>query len=95
MQMEIYVSFSFRKFANAAEHIFHQRLTVIILFVFVSLKFDVTFPEVPCTLLSVDTQDISGEQHYDIVSSLIFLPNLYKNLKSIFFSKLITLFSVF
>ncbi|KAJ3703094.1 hypothetical protein LUZ61_006799 [Rhynchospora tenuis] len=28
--------------------------------------FDVTFPEVPCTLLSVDTQDISGEQHYDI-----------------------------
>lgn len=52
----------------------HQKLTVIILFVFVSLKFDLTFPEVPCTLLSVDTQDISGEQHYDIVSSLIFLP---------------------
>lgn len=31
------------------------------------LQFDVTFPSVPCTLLSVDTMDISGEQHHDIV----------------------------
>ncbi|KAJ3668998.1 hypothetical protein LUZ60_010948 [Juncus effusus] len=30
------------------------------------VNFDITFPEIPCTLLSVDTMDISGEQHYDI-----------------------------
>uniref|UniRef100_A0A0E0HG64 Endoplasmic reticulum vesicle transporter C-terminal domain-containing protein n=1 Tax=Oryza nivara TaxID=4536 RepID=A0A0E0HG64_ORYNI len=30
------------------------------------VNFDVTFPSVPCTLLSVDTMDISGEQHHDI-----------------------------
>nr|CAB3464873.1 unnamed protein product [Digitaria exilis] len=28
--------------------------------------FDVTFPSIPCTLLSIDTKDISGEQHHDI-----------------------------
>lgn len=32
------------------------------------LQFDITFPSIPCTLLSVDTIDISGEQHHDIVS---------------------------
>lgn len=31
------------------------------------LQFDITFPSIPCTLLSVDTTDISGEQHHDIV----------------------------
>jgi len=30
------------------------------------LQFDITFPSIPCTLLSVDTTDISGEQHHDI-----------------------------
>ncbi|KAJ8466362.1 hypothetical protein OPV22_028914 [Ensete ventricosum] len=30
------------------------------------VNFDITFPSLPCTLLSVDTVDISGEQHYDI-----------------------------
>ncbi|XP_006654573.1 endoplasmic reticulum-Golgi intermediate compartment protein 3-like [Oryza brachyantha] len=30
------------------------------------VNFDITFPSVPCTLLSVDTVDISGEQHHDI-----------------------------
>ncbi|CAN6346381.1 unnamed protein product [Urochloa humidicola] len=30
------------------------------------VNFDVTFPSIPCTLLSVDTTDISGEQHHDI-----------------------------
>jgi hypothetical protein len=33
------------------------------------LQFDITFPSIPCTLLSVDTKDISGEQHHDIVCS--------------------------
>uniref|UniRef100_A0A7N0R8S3 Endoplasmic reticulum-Golgi intermediate compartment protein 3-like n=1 Tax=Kalanchoe fedtschenkoi TaxID=63787 RepID=A0A7N0R8S3_KALFE len=30
------------------------------------IYFDVTFPVVPCSLLSVDAMDISGEQHLDI-----------------------------
>ncbi|CAD6333431.1 unnamed protein product [Miscanthus lutarioriparius] len=30
------------------------------------VKFDITFPSIPCTLLSVDTTDISGEQQHDI-----------------------------
>ncbi|XP_057803980.1 uncharacterized protein LOC131019449 [Salvia miltiorrhiza] len=30
------------------------------------INFDVTFPSVPCTLLSLDAMDISGEQHLDI-----------------------------
>ncbi|EYU18489.1 hypothetical protein ABFS82_02G060400 [Erythranthe guttata] len=30
------------------------------------INFDVTFPSVPCTLLSVDAMDISGERHMDI-----------------------------
>ncbi|KAF8398095.1 hypothetical protein HHK36_017021 [Tetracentron sinense] len=31
------------------------------------VNFDVTFPALACSLLSVDAMDISGEQHYDIV----------------------------
>ncbi|KAH6789972.1 Endoplasmic reticulum vesicle transporter protein [Perilla frutescens var. frutescens] len=30
------------------------------------INFDVTFPSVPCTLLSLDAMDISGEQHHNI-----------------------------
>ncbi|GFP82374.1 endoplasmic reticulum-golgi intermediate compartment protein 3 [Phtheirospermum japonicum] len=30
------------------------------------INFDVAFPAIPCTLLSLDTMDISGEQHLDI-----------------------------
>ncbi|KZV22757.1 endoplasmic reticulum-Golgi intermediate compartment protein 3-like [Dorcoceras hygrometricum] len=30
------------------------------------INFDVTFPAIPCTLLSVDAMDISGERHLDI-----------------------------
>ncbi|KAM0950478.1 putative endoplasmic reticulum vesicle transporter [Dioscorea sansibarensis] len=30
------------------------------------VNFDITFPFLACSLLSVDTMDISGEQHYDI-----------------------------
>ncbi|KAK4741195.1 hypothetical protein SAY87_024783 [Trapa incisa] len=30
------------------------------------INFDVTFPSIPCSLLSVDAMDISGEQHIDI-----------------------------
>jgi hypothetical protein len=38
-----------------------------------NLQFDITFPSIPCTLLSVDTMDISGEQHHDIVRSEVIL----------------------
>lgn len=38
-----------------------------------NLQFDITFPSIPCTLLSVDTTDISGEQHHDIVCSEVIL----------------------
>ncbi|KAL1812147.1 hypothetical protein DCAR_0624343 [Daucus carota subsp. sativus] len=30
------------------------------------IDFDVTFPAIPCSLLSIDAMDISGEQHLDI-----------------------------
>lgn len=33
------------------------------------LQFDVTFPAVPCSVLTLDAMDISGEQHHDIVST--------------------------
>lgn len=42
------------------------------LYEFLALQFDVTFPAVACSLLSVDAMDISGEQHYDIVCFLHF-----------------------
>lgn len=42
------------------------------LYVFLALQFDVTFPALACSLLSVDAMDISGEQHYDIVCFLHF-----------------------
>ncbi|RWV91103.1 hypothetical protein GW17_00046639 [Ensete ventricosum] len=46
------------------------------------LFFDITFPSLPCTLLSVDTVDISGEQHYDITVNLVLhrLIGLYKSM---------------
>ncbi|KAF2317395.1 hypothetical protein GH714_021670 [Hevea brasiliensis] len=34
------------------------------------LKFDVTFPAIPCTLLSIDAKDIMGEEHFDMLKSL-------------------------
>lgn len=36
-----------------------------------SINFDVTFPAVPCTLLSLDAEDISGEQHHDIRHDIV------------------------
>lgn len=33
------------------------------------LQFDVTFPALPCSIVSLDAMDISGEQHLDVVSS--------------------------
>ncbi|KAG6406784.1 hypothetical protein SASPL_134395 [Salvia splendens] len=35
------------------------------------INFDVTFPSVPCSLLSLDAIDISGEQHLDIRHDII------------------------
>lgn len=39
---------------------------------FMLVQFDVTFPNIPCTLLSVDAMDISGERHMDIVCNPFF-----------------------
>ncbi|XP_068658920.1 uncharacterized protein [Aristolochia californica] len=35
------------------------------------VNFDITFPALACSLLSVDTMDISGEQHYDIKHDIV------------------------
>ncbi|KAJ3682992.1 hypothetical protein LUZ60_013219 [Juncus effusus] len=35
------------------------------------INFDVTFPHIACSLLAVDTMDVSGEQHYDIRHDII------------------------
>lgn len=43
------------------------------------LQFDVTFPAIPCSLLSLDAMDISGEQHLDIVYCSQFLTLLCLN----------------
>jgi hypothetical protein len=32
------------------------------------VQFDVTFPKMPCSWLSLDAMDISGEMHLDVVS---------------------------
>ncbi|GKA20109.1 endoplasmic reticulum-Golgi intermediate compartment protein 3-like protein [Tanacetum coccineum] len=32
------------------------------------INFDIVFPALPCSLLSLDAMDISGEEHLDIVS---------------------------
>jgi hypothetical protein len=48
------------------------------------LQFDVTFPALPCSLVAVDTMDVSGEQHYDIVCALIFASFLFYALFYIF-----------
>lgn len=41
-----------------------QVLLIVYMF---EMQFDVTFPVIPCSLLSLDAVDISGEQHLDIV----------------------------
>nr|CAD1833155.1 unnamed protein product [Ananas comosus var. bracteatus] len=35
------------------------------------INFDVTFPALACSLVAVDTMDVSGEQHYDIKHDII------------------------
>ncbi|XP_010690474.2 uncharacterized protein LOC104904004 [Beta vulgaris subsp. vulgaris] len=35
------------------------------------INFNVTFPEIPCTILSVDAEDISGERHFDIRHDIV------------------------
>ncbi|KAL6645677.1 hypothetical protein ACP70R_012469 [Stipagrostis hirtigluma subsp. patula] len=35
------------------------------------INFDITFPALPCSLVAVDTMDVSGEQHYDIRHDII------------------------
>lgn len=36
------------------------------------MQFDVTFPALPCSILSLDAMDISGEQHLDVVCIIKF-----------------------
>ncbi|KAB1206909.1 Endoplasmic reticulum-Golgi intermediate compartment protein 3 [Morella rubra] len=35
------------------------------------INFDITFPAVPCSLLSLDAMDISGERHHDIRHDIV------------------------
>ncbi|KAJ7968181.1 endoplasmic reticulum-Golgi intermediate compartment protein 3-like [Quillaja saponaria] len=35
------------------------------------INFDVTFPAIPCSILSLDAMDISGEQHLDIKHDIV------------------------
>lgn len=35
------------------------------------VQFDVTFPKMPCSWLSLDAMDISGEMHLDVVSIIL------------------------
>lgn len=35
------------------------------------INFDVTFPALPCSILSLDAMDISGEQHLDVRHDII------------------------
>ncbi|KAL5562908.1 hypothetical protein UlMin_032655 [Ulmus minor] len=35
------------------------------------INFDVTFPAIPCSLLSIDAIDVSGEQHFDIKHDIV------------------------
>lgn len=43
------------------------------------LQFDVTFPALPCSILSLDALDISGEQHLDVVGLASSIFALYVN----------------
>ncbi|OWM79936.1 hypothetical protein CDL15_Pgr006240 [Punica granatum] len=38
---------------------------------FFMVQFDVTFPALPCSILSLDAMDISGEQHLDVKHDII------------------------
>ena len=37
------------------------------LILFLLVQFDMSFPAIPCSILSIDAIDVSGEQHLDIV----------------------------
>ena len=37
----------------------------------VLIQFDVTFPALACSMLSLDAMDISGEEHLDVVCTII------------------------
>ena len=56
-------------------NIMHQNLFFFSLLEIIHLlfyfQFDVTFPALPCSLLSLDAMDISGEQHLDVVRMMI------------------------
>ncbi|KAF7139960.1 hypothetical protein RHSIM_Rhsim06G0084500 [Rhododendron simsii] len=41
------------------------------LLIFLKVQFDVTFPALPCSILSLDAMDISGERHLDVKHDII------------------------
>lgn len=46
---------------------------------FLNVQFDVTFPAVQCSVLSVDAMDISGEEHLDIVCAVVLASCLFRS----------------
>ena len=48
------------------------------LIIITNVQFDVTFPALQCSIISIDTMDISGERHLDVVClDLFFYSYLY------------------
>ncbi|RRT58471.1 hypothetical protein BHE74_00052866 [Ensete ventricosum] len=48
-------------------------IVMFLLFVSELLQFDVTFPALSCSMLSLDAMDISGEEHLDVVCNTFVL----------------------
>lgn len=47
--------------------VFSLKLTIDFSLFYLEVQFDVTFPALRCSVLSLDAMDISGEQQFDIV----------------------------
>jgi hypothetical protein len=37
------------------------------------MQFDITFPALQCSIISVDVMDISGQEHLDVVCNCLLL----------------------
>ncbi|KAF7829920.1 endoplasmic reticulum-Golgi intermediate compartment protein 3-like isoform X1 [Senna tora] len=47
------------------------RINVMSFDLLLKVQFDVTFPALPCSILSLDAMDISGEQHLDVKHDIV------------------------